>query len=190
MRETRTLPHALTELEIAERSDKLAHLWAKIEKLDDEKKEVVSQFKERRDEMEAAARQFAREIRERSADREVEVKEMADDKRFVIEWIRQDNLTVVESRPMTESEITRAKQGKLPFREPPPAKKPAEVEAEKKSGAKAAAEKPAETAPAKGAKAEPAAAPAKAPELRSVKGGAVTDEAVERRGSGKGPGAA
>jgi hypothetical protein len=112
---TRSLACSLSQQEILDRADKLAHLDRTIEDVEIRKAEASRAFKDEIDQHHAAARALSKEIRERATMRDVEVVEHRDATRFVVEWIRQDTLEIVENRRMTDDEIARARQGKLPL---------------------------------------------------------------------------
>ncbi len=119
-RMTRKLPCPLEDKDILERADRLAHLHTAIAEVESRRAEANKAFKEDADLHAANAKVLAKEIRERTVERDVEVVENRDDRRFVVEWIRQDTLECVESRKMTDDEIVHAKQGKLPLEKAPP----------------------------------------------------------------------
>lgn len=118
-RMTRKLPCPLEDKDILDRADRLAHLHTAIADVESRRAEANKAFKEEADLHAANAKVLAKEIRERSVERDVEVVENRDDRRFVVEWIRQDTLECVESRKMTDDEIVHAKQGKLPLDKAP-----------------------------------------------------------------------
>lgn len=109
-----TLPCELTEYEVAERAKTLAELHAKQDKLEVEKKAVVDDFKGKLDHVERDMKILARQVRDRSEHRDVEVDERLDDIRFVIETFRLDTGEIIRSRPMTQDEKTEAMQASLP----------------------------------------------------------------------------
>jgi hypothetical protein len=114
MRDTRSLPCTLSERELAERRDKLAGLVGEIVKVEAEKKIATSTFAERLKELGGAAREAAKQIRDRSEYRQVEVSERHDPVRFCVDTYREDTGELVETRPMTDGEIANAKQLMLP----------------------------------------------------------------------------
>ena len=123
-RMTRSLPCRLTDAELDERQDRLVSLLTEIDDLEAQKKEVSAELAGQIKTAKATLKGTAREIRERSTKRDVECVEIKNDTTFTVEWRRKDNNEVVEIRKMTEDEIARAKQGKLPLDGKPQLVKP------------------------------------------------------------------
>lgn len=151
-RMTRSLPCALTPAELDERRDRIVALMAQEDELQAQIKEVGSELRGQVKEVKGAIKLVAKELRERATKRDVECVEIKNDTTFTVEWCRKDTNEVVETRKMTEDEIARAKQGKLPLDKPklvPPATAdgggptaPPDLASEGKAEAKAEAKKP------------------------------------------------
>jgi len=114
MRDTRLLPCPLTERELADRRDRVAGLIEEIVKVEDAKKSAAAAYKLQLDTLGTAARQISRQILTRSEERMVEVTERHDPTRFCVDVWREDTGELLETRPMDDEEIIRAKQLMLP----------------------------------------------------------------------------
>lgn len=114
MSETRSLPCALSELEVAERAHKLAKAALDLVALDVRKKVAAAAFKEEHELLNSNAKQLAREVHTRQEMRDVEVEYRHDDIRLHVDTIRCDTGEVISSRPMTADEARDARQTKLP----------------------------------------------------------------------------
>lgn len=114
-RMTKSLHCALSAAELDERRDRIVSLMAQEEDLESQLKEVSSGLRAQVKEVKGSIKLVAKELRERSTKKDVECVEIKNDTTFTVEWCRKDTNEVVESRKMTEDEIARAKQGKLPL---------------------------------------------------------------------------
>jgi hypothetical protein len=112
--ETKTLPCALTAAEVATRADELSVCLGKLETLDEERRAMLSAFKERTDMLASAVKRLAGIVRTRSEDRPVACSVHYDEKAFVVEWVRTDTNEVVAQRPMSSDEAIEAAQQTLP----------------------------------------------------------------------------
>jgi hypothetical protein len=107
--ETRSLPVKLTQEELDLRRDKLAELVRDISTAEQARSDAASAAKKEIDKLDASAGSIAREIRERSEYRQVEVTREKDYRRRIEEVIRSDTGEVVDSRVLGDDEM----QGKL-----------------------------------------------------------------------------
>lgn len=114
MPEFRTLPCPLSDAEVAERAHTMAKLVAEEQAVEVQKKAAADEFKERLEHIGGNIRRLARQVRERSEDRAIEVDFQHDDVRFAVDTIRLDTGEIIGSRPMTEDEKKEAIQGRLP----------------------------------------------------------------------------
>jgi len=104
----------LTTEEIARAADEMAACVARAEALETRKREFMSETKVQTDAIDGTLRRLAKMIRTRSEDREIECRVIYDEIRFCVDTVRDDSGELIETRPMTESEIADAKQQKLP----------------------------------------------------------------------------
>jgi hypothetical protein len=103
MAETESLPCALTDDEVAARAAELAQLVKVNDAIEAKKKAEAEKIKEELGHVAGNIRRLAKQVRERSEDRDVEVEERWDDIRCCVETIRTDTFEVVRSRPMTQA---------------------------------------------------------------------------------------
>ena len=109
----RSLPVALTETEIDERAAKLARLVRERKELEEERKSVVGDYKERIDSLSIQASSLGRQVETHQEDRPVECFERRNLDRKTMDLIRGDTSEVVESRGLHPSEM----QDVLPLKE-------------------------------------------------------------------------
>lgn len=115
MSETWMLPCELNEEERLARGQQLAKLVdLKIAK-EQEKKSEAKRLKEEEDEIKERIVSMAQVIHTGKEDRPVEVTEVADLKKRVIETFRTDTSKLVSSRAMTATEVAEHEQRSLPF---------------------------------------------------------------------------
>lgn len=102
--ETRSLPCALTDIELAQRRDKMVELLSHVDELESEKKNNTAALKARIEGVNTDLREIAYEVRTRSELREVEVRR---EKSFELgqeDVIRCDTGEIVETRALSPSE--------------------------------------------------------------------------------------
>jgi hypothetical protein len=100
----KTLPVRLTQAELLERGEALALQRRESNWLDDERRRVASEFKEKIDDSDAESDRLAEIVREKAEPRPVECRNVRDVQRGVVEVMRIDTAEIVESRVMTELE--------------------------------------------------------------------------------------
>jgi hypothetical protein len=100
----KTLPCELTRDEITTYSEELAKITAKQAEIENEKKEVLSDFTAKLNKCVSDARMFARKITTRKEDREVECNMEFDYKTGNVFTVRTDTFTTIDQRKMTDDD--------------------------------------------------------------------------------------
>jgi hypothetical protein len=108
-RRSETLRCELSEAELAQRSQDSARLVQQIDQLHEQKRAASADFREQIKAKQGELRDLAREIRERSADRDVLCESRRDVRHGVMETFRLDTGELIRSRPLTPEE----RQGRL-----------------------------------------------------------------------------
>jgi len=116
-KETRSLIVVLTRDEVADCAMELARNIAKTNEQEDQKKSVMSAFKDRLDRLSLDTRVLARKVETGRDYREVECFWTFDIERAKATLFRSDTAESVEERKMTDDEM----QAALPFKEAPDA---------------------------------------------------------------------
>lgn len=112
---TRMLPVQLTEADLKERGEELAAKVVQLVELKEQKKEEAKAAKERIDALEAQIVALSGVVRAKQEPRAVEVKEVPDVHRKVMEVVRLDTGKVIESRALTPLELEDVLQQRLAF---------------------------------------------------------------------------
>lgn len=105
----RELPVRLSAAEVAQRADDMAVKLAAIGELEERRKNVAAEFKEQIDTLRTEVGLLARQVRERSEQRDVECDLLLDFEAGTAELVRRDTGEVLGSRPLSPAE----KQGNL-----------------------------------------------------------------------------
>lgn len=100
----KSLPCDLTREELATYSEELAKVTARQAEIENEKKEVLSDFTAKLNKCVSDARMFARKITTRKEDREVECNLEFDYKSRNVFTVRTDTFTTIDQRKMTDDE--------------------------------------------------------------------------------------
>jgi DNA gyrase/topoisomerase IV subunit A len=139
----RELRCRLTDTERQDRVKELLDLNDKLEELDEELKAAKDEIKSRKSEVEVRLKQLRGTLRSGEEEREVRCTTSPDwDTRKMV-TVRDDTGTVLESRPMTESElqgklfdVSKGEEGEAPTTEAPAATdgKPGDAAAEQAAG--------------------------------------------------------
>ena len=104
----------MTQQERLDRGFRMATIAAHLDALRDEKKSVMDSFREKEALLLADLRDVRDQVITGAEKREVDVTEEADLTTRTIVVRRADTLQIVDSRPMTESEVFSAQQPELP----------------------------------------------------------------------------
>ena len=104
---TRRLPVRLEYDEIRLKGMRIATLEAEVEAIEEEKKAVTGDFKSKIDGRRTEISALSRQVNERQEYRQVEVIERKDWVERTVETVRTDTGEVVDSRPMSPSELQR-----------------------------------------------------------------------------------
>ena len=103
---TETLPVVLTDIELLDLGQKLAEKHREGRMEEDDQKEAKSAMKERLEGIENEINRLAGLIRERREYRQVEVHEVKDFSRSMVDTLRDDTGELVRTRPMTSEDRT------------------------------------------------------------------------------------
>lgn len=103
---TELLPVVLTDIELLDLGQKLAEKHREARAEEDDQKESKSAMKERLEGIENEISRLAGLIRERREYRNVEVHEMKDFTRGMVDTLRNDTGELVRTRPMTSEDRT------------------------------------------------------------------------------------
>ena len=121
MRETIRLPVKLNEPEVAERADELARTIAKRDSVEALAKDESRRAKDEVKEMDERIGDLAGIVRDKVESRPVDTRWEPELERRLYRRVRLDTLEVVESRPMTTTELEEESQARLPFADASPA---------------------------------------------------------------------
>jgi hypothetical protein len=103
------LPCSLSDDEVRQRGEELARRIRAREELDEARRENQKDYRDRLAELDLEIATLAREVRDRTAYREVGVVMHRNLATRTVEWVRRDTGEVVRQRPMTDDEL----QGQL-----------------------------------------------------------------------------
>jgi len=108
----------LSEVEIRERGQQLAHLRIEVEKEKLAAKEAASQRAAKIKSLDSRVMELAHAVENKREDRDVQVRDQVNTRLWRMETIRLDTEEVAEVRPLTDAELEEAQQASLPFSGP------------------------------------------------------------------------